>query len=369
QGRSIAAELADIGAPITVDDLRAQHALLQQPLETRVNGITAREAQRLREIASASGKACGSEYFQGLPIISGGESRIGGARIFNCPPPSQGISSLLILGIYDALANGKPVKDEFELVHRIAECTKLAFKLRDSHLADPAHMRESVQAWLESGFMSQLAGKIDPQRAMPWGTPEASGDTVWFGVIDQAGRTVSCIQSIYFEFGTGVVLPDSGITWHNRGLGFSLDRAHPNRLGPRKRPFHTLNPALALFDDGRVMPYGTMGGEGQPQTQAAVFSRYAWQGLSLAEAISAPRWLLGRSWGEASASLKLEADFGSALIEALRQAGHMVEEVPAQNSLMGHAGALVLHNGHEDPRRGQIQGAADPRSDGLAACW
>jgi oxamate amidohydrolase len=127
------------------------------------------------------------------------------------------------------------------------------------------------------------------------------------GAIDREGRAVSFIQSIYWEFGSGIVLRDIGIHWQNRGISFSLDPKALNTLKPGAKPFHTLNPSLALFDDGRVMPFGTMGGEGQPQTQAAVFTRYARFGQGLQQAVSAPRWLLGRTWGDESTSLKLES--------------------------------------------------------------
>ena len=126
------------------------------------------------------------------------------------------------------------------------------------------------------------------------------------GVIDGEGRAVSFIQSIYHEFGSGVVLPGSGVNWQNRGCSFSLDPQHINVLAPGKRPFHTLNPALARLDDGRLMVYGTMGGDGQPQTQATVFNRIQRFGLAPQAAIEMPRWLLGRTWGMASDSLKLE---------------------------------------------------------------
>jgi gamma-glutamyltranspeptidase/glutathione hydrolase len=128
-----------------------------------------------------------------------------------------------------------------------------------------------------------------------------------------------------------------------------------------RKPFHTLNPALAHFDDGRVMVYGTMGGEGQPQTQSAVFSRYAMFGRGLQAAVTAPRWLLGKTWGEDSVTLKVESRFEPDLIEALRRAGHAIEVLPAFTSTMGHAGAIVRRPD------GLFEGATDPRSDGAAA--
>lgn len=111
------------------------------------------------------------------------------------------------------------------------------------------------------------------------------------------------------------------------------------------------------------MAYGTMGGEGQPQTQAAVFSRYARFGMPLQQAVSAPRWLLGRTWGEDSTALKLEDRFDPAVVQALRNAGHAVELLPAYSAVMGHAGALVREVD------GVISGASDPRSDGVVAGW
>jgi gamma-glutamyltranspeptidase/glutathione hydrolase len=184
---------------------------------------------------------------------------------------------------------------------------------------------------------------------------------VWLGAVDAQGRAVSFIQSIYWEYGSGVVLPDTGVLMQNRGMSFGLSPDHPQALVPGRRPFHTLNPAMAIFDDGRRMPYGTMGGEGQPQTQAAVFSRYAFYDMPLQQAVSAPRWLLGRTWGETTTSLKLESRLPSALAEALVNAGHDVEVLGPYDSTMGHAGAIVAHPD------GYQRGAADPRSDGHVA--
>ena len=192
----------------------------------------------------------------------------------------------------------------------------------------------------------------------------AARDTVWFGAVDGSGCAVSCIQSTYFEFGSGLVLPRTGITWQNRGASFRLGGGDGwNILAPGRKPFHTLNPALARFDDGRLMAYGTMGGEGQPQTQAALFSRYARFGVDLQQAISAPRWLLGRTWGENSTTLKLEDGFDDKLYTDLAAAGHDVERVGPLTAMMGHAGAIVRHGD------GRLDGATDPRSDGQVAAW
>ena len=222
-------------------------------------------------------------------------------------------------------------------------------------------MRVSPLSFLTEAHLAECTRQIDPQRARQWPEPALKGDTVWMGAADRHGCTVSYIQSVYWEFGSGVVLRDTGVTWQNRGSSFSLDPMSHLALAPGRKPFHTLNPALARFADGRTMVYGNMGGDGQPQSQAAIFSRYAMFGQDLQQAVTAPRWLLGRTWGAMSVSLKLEARFPPDVLRALREAGHDVEVVDAFSDVVGHAGALVMHPD------GTIAGAADPRSDGVVA--
>jgi gamma-glutamyltranspeptidase/glutathione hydrolase len=222
-------------------------------------------------------------------------------------------------------------------------------------------MTEDPAAFLQPEALDRMAARIVPDRALPWPAPPTGGDTIWLGAVDAHGMAVSFIQSIFFEFGSGTVLPESGIHWQNRGASLLLGSDGPRRLAAGHKPFHTLNPALATFDDGRVMVYGTMGGEGQPQTQAALFTRYALGGAGLQEAITAPRWLLGRTWGEESVTLKLEDRFSAETVHALRGAGHDIEMVAPFTSMMGHAGAIVRH------ADGFIEGATDPRSDGAAS--
>jgi len=159
------------------------------------------------------------------------------------------------------------------------------------------------------------------------------------------------------------VLPDSGVNWQNRGCSFALQPGALNALAPLRRPFHTLNPALARFADGRTMVYGNMGGDGQPQSQSAVFSRVARFGWNPQAAIAAPRWLLGRTWGQSTDTLKLEARFAPATVRALRALGHEVEVLQPYDEAMGHAGAIVRHPD------GTLEAGFDPRSDGAAAGW
>jgi len=279
-------------------------------------------------------------------------------RIYNMPPPTQGVSSLMILALFERL--GVQDVDSFKHIHGLIEATKQAFLLRNAHVTDPAHMSVDAASWLKSNFLDERTKDIDMQNAMPWPHVPKPGDTIWMGAADQSGRVVSFIQSTYWEYGSGLVVPDTGVVWQNRGMSFSLDPAHPNTLEPGKRPFHTLNPALARLQDGRTLAYGNMGGEGQPQTQAAVFSRHVMYGVPLQEAITAPRWLLGRTWGDDTTSLKLESRFDADLVDQLANVGHDVEILAPFTSTMGHAGAVSVNP------YGAFEGASDPRSDGAA---
>lgn len=283
--------------------------------------------------------------------------------LYNMTPPTQGLVSLLILGILDVLDIGKIDPSGADYVHLCVEAAKQAFAVRDRVITDPAYMKADAQSFLDPAALRSLAANIDRGEAAPWGAGKGPADTVWMGVIDGAGRAVTFIQSTYHEYGSGVVLKDSGIVWQNRGCSFSLDEHTLNALMPMRKPFHTLNPALALFDDGRSMVYGNMGGDGQPQSQSAVFTRYACFQMNPQEAVSAPRWLLGRTWGQASDTLKLEARFPLAVVDQLRRYGHEVEVLQAWDETMGHAGAIVRH------ADGVLEGGADPRSDGAVAAY
>ncbi len=284
-------------------------------------------------------------------------------KVYNMPPPTQGLVSLLILGLMDRLDTQAMDHLGPDFVHAAVESVKKAFAVRDSFITDPVYMRADPAQFLRAAAMDEMAGGISLARATPWGAGKGPADTVWMGVIDSEGCAVSMIQSIYHEFGSGVVLEGSGIAWQNRGASFSLDPGHINTLEPGKKPFHTLNPALAHLDDGRTMVYGNMGGDGQPQSQSAVFNRCVVHGMNPQEAVAAPRWLLGRTWGQSTDSLKLEGRFPDSTVAALRQRGHEVEVLGDFDETFGHAGCLLRHPG------GALEGGFDPRSDGVVAAY
>jgi gamma-glutamyltranspeptidase/glutathione hydrolase len=317
-GREIAADLERIGSPITRKDLETYRARVVQPLSVRLSHST----------------------------------------VYNLPPPSQGLASLLILGMFERLNVSRAETPEHH--HGLIEAAKRAFAIRDRVVSDPREVTHNLFDLLTPRVFERETARIEARRAAPYPPRPAEGDTIWMGCIDKDGLAVSYIQSVYWAFGSGCVLPATGIHWHNRGLGFSLDPKSRNPLEPGRKPFHTLNPGLAVFNDGRVLSYGTMGGEGQPQILGQIFTRYADFGMSLADAVDAPRWLFGKSWGAPSATLKAEDRFDPSLLRALSSFGHPIQELgkPYADAL-GHAGMLVKH-----PRNGRVEAVHDPRSDG-----
>jgi gamma-glutamyltranspeptidase/glutathione hydrolase len=318
-GREMAADLERIGSPVTRADLEQFQPRVREPLA--------------------------------LPLA--------GRTLYNFPPPTQGLASLLILGMFERL--GVKRIDTFEHTHALVEATKRAFAIRDRVCLDPAFTDEKAETFLTPRVLEREAAVISMSRAATLPLPQAKGDTVWMGAIDGDGLAVSYIQSVYWEYGSGCVLPTTGVLMQNRGISFSLDPASHHALRPGRKPFHTLNPAMAAFDDGRVMPYGTMGGDGQPQVQAQVFTRID-RGIGLAEALDAPRFVYGRTWGAESSRLNLENRVDPTLLRALEKAGHEVAiHADPYSEAFGHAGALMRH------RNGRVEAAHDPRSDGGAA--
>ena len=315
--REIAAELAHYGAPLTRADFEQYKTALRKPLEARLPGVT----------------------------------------LYNFPPPTQGLASLLILGIAAELGLQRP--GDFAYVHGLVEATKRANALRDKVVTDFDHLRHDPQSLLDASIFQREASAIKRDRAAPWPLRDGEGDTIWMGAIDDAGLAVSYIQSIFWDWGSGVTLAKTGILWQNRAAGFSLDPQSINALAPGKRPYHTLNPPLAVFKDGRVMSYGTMGGDPQPQIQAQIFTRYA-MGQSVAEALAAPRFVWSKALGQNAPTLKIEPAFDSDVAAQLSRAGHEVETI---NNLdgFGHAGMLV-----KNPNNGAVEAGHDPRADGGA---
>ncbi|MDQ0346975.1 gamma-glutamyltransferase family protein [Ancylobacter vacuolatus] len=323
--REVAADLARAGSPVTRTDLRVYRALTRRPLTLK------------------------------LPDMA----------LWAAPPPAQGLTMLLTLALFARL--GITRVESAAHLHGLIEAGKRAVRIGAAAITEPTVLSPDPADFLTPEALAREVAAIDPKRTLPWpqgagrgstpfATPFAtSGGAAWIGAADKSGVMVSYLQSLHSTFGAGLVLPSTGVLMHNRGAAFSLDPRALNPLQPGRRPPLALSPGLALLADGRVIAFGASGGEGQPQTDAAVLSRYLF-GMPLGAAIAAPRWRL-------RAGLQIEAGIDEAIAEQLASAGHDVEIIPESfPDMMGHAGAVILH-----PGKAGLEGAHDPRSDGGAS--
>jgi oxamate amidohydrolase len=278
------------------------------------------------------------------------------------PPPCQGLVALAVLGMLDGVDVAAAGREPANYVHLLVEATKLAFGDRDRWLADPERAAVPVRQLLDPRYLHERTQRIRMDRAAP-GPAESGidrGDTIACVTGDAAGNCVSLIQSLYHEWGSGVIAGATGVVLQNRGAGFSLDATHPNALAPGKRPFHTLTPFMYLRDGKPLLAAGTMGGEGQPQTLVALATRVLDFGLDVQAAVEAPRWVYGRTWGAPTRALALEGRFGDAVAADLARRGHGVRVLEPWSDTAGHAQALRLDPG------GLLVGGGDPRADGPA---
>jgi gamma-glutamyltranspeptidase / glutathione hydrolase len=273
------------------------------------------------------------------------------------PPNGQGIAAQMALGMLQHFDLGASGLDTPATLHLQIEAMKLAFADLHAHIADPRTMKTSARALLDAAYLAERASTIDPIRAgQPHaGTPRAGG-TVYLAAADAAGMIVSFIQSNYYAFGSGVVIPGTGIAMHNRGWNFSLVPGHPNQVGPGKKPLHTIIPGFVTGPDGRaLMAFGVMGGFMQAQGHVQMMSRLADFGQNPQAMNDAPRFMVSPLDG----SVKLEAHMPAAVAAGLRARGHTVQTLPTGHLDFG-AAQLIQHAGDH------YVAASDGRRDGLA---
>jgi gamma-glutamyltranspeptidase / glutathione hydrolase len=278
-----------------------------------------------------------------------------GLEVYECPPNGQGVIALLILNILEGFELGALEPNGAERLHLEAEATSLAFRDRNACLADPAATDVPAGRLLDKRYAAKLRSLIDPERAlaeMPPPLLPEHRDTVYLTVIDRERNLVSFINSVFDSFGSGLVCPDTGVLFHNRGKSFSLDPAHPNVIAPGKRPMHTIIPALACESGRPTIAFGVMGGHYQPVGQAHVLTNLVDFGLDPQAALDAPRAFAQ------DGELRLERGIPRATAEGLATLGHKV--VPAGKPLGGGQMIVVDH------ARGVLIGGSDPRKDGLA---
>jgi gamma-glutamyltranspeptidase/glutathione hydrolase len=288
-----------------------------------------------------------------------------GLTCYQHPPNSQGFAHLMMLNILEGFDLHSMGEDSADYLHLLVEATKAVFVDRDRYLTDPEFADIPLEQLLSKEYAAELRASIDMNRSRsPAATKSPAGDTTYSAVVDAEGNAASVIQSLYYECGSAFVAGGSGVCLQNRGSFFSLDEEQTNRLEPGKRTFHTLMPGM-LFQDGLPsMIYGTMGGEGQPQTQTALVTRTVDFGHDIQSAIDRPRWLYGRTWGETTSDLRVESRIPEAVVSMLRARNHPVRVVEEWSDAMGHAQGIVL-----DHERSVLMGGADPRGEGIAIGW
>ncbi len=275
------------------------------------------------------------------------------------PPPTLGITTLAIMGILSNMRLASAPNGSAERYHLLIEAVKRAFMDR-VHVSDPVSMSCDPKDLLATERLKAAADTIDPDQALVWPHQHQHGDTVFFSVVDRQGRCASILQSTYFDWGSGVVVGDTGILWQNRGAAFNAQPDHPNCIAPGKLPFYTLNPGLALREGRPFLTYGTQGADGQPQTLAVILTALLDDNLTPAEALRQPRFLLGKTFSDARDSLKVEGMMSDECMEQLAGRGHDLTRLAAFSPLFGQAGVL-LFDADRIP-----SGAHDPRGEGCA---
>jgi gamma-glutamyltranspeptidase/glutathione hydrolase len=276
--------------------------------------------------------------------------------VHEIPPNGQGIAALMALGMLQSFDIGAMPPDSVAAQHLQIEAMKLAFADAHRYVSDPATMTVSPQALLDVAYLRERARLIDPSRAQTFGpgAPPRAG-TVYICAADASGMMVSLIQSNYMGFGSGVVVPGTGISLQNRGAGFSLEHGHPNEVGGGKRPFHTIIPGFLTRSGAPLAAFGVMGGPIQPPGHVQTVVRMLDHAINPQAALDAPRWKVN-----AGRSIDLEASASRELREGLIALGHQLESIPESYMDFG-AGQVIMKS-----EAGCIA-ASDPRRDGQAA--
>jgi gamma-glutamyltranspeptidase/glutathione hydrolase len=283
-----------------------------------------------------------------------------GHRLHQIPPNGQGIAALIALGILQHVDVAAHAVDSAAAQHLQIEAMKLGFADTYAHVADPIAMRRSVEEMLDPRYLKKRAALIDPQRAQVFGEGHGdTGGTIYLTAADERGMMVSFIQSNYMGFGSGVVVPEWGLSLQNRGHAFSLDPTSPNCVAPRKRPFHTIIPGFLTRDGLPQMSFGVMGANMQPQGHLQTLVRMLVYRQQPQAACDAPRWRFNQGL-----SINVEAAMPSATTRDLRAYGHRIEVIQDGYQDFG-AGQFIWRLG--DPAVEGYVAASDPRRDGQAA--
>jgi gamma-glutamyltranspeptidase/glutathione hydrolase len=286
-----------------------------------------------------------------------------GGELLAHPPNSQAACTLLAMGMLaDDGGAAEPLWN-----HLAIEAMKRAIAVRDATFADPAFFPSGIERELEAVRLARHRRAIDPDRAAAKKSGPDYGDTIGLCTVDESGMAVSLIESLYMNFGSGIVAEGTGVVLQNRGAYFSTAATHPNVYAGAKRPMHTLSPGMFVRDERPELVYAQMGGDGQPQFQVQLLHHHYERGLDVQQALDMPRWVYGRPSiaGRpeiASAdTVVVESRIDDAIVAGLEARGHRVAIIGPYENAMGHAHAIAI-----DHERGTLAGGADPRADSLA---
>jgi gamma-glutamyltranspeptidase/glutathione hydrolase len=278
-----------------------------------------------------------------------------GYRLHEIPPNGQGIAALVALGLLRQFDVGSLPVDSADSIHLQLEAMKLAFADVWAHVADPSAMRVTPAEMLDDAYLAGRAKMIDMKRARhPKAGIPKDGGTIYLTAADASGMMLSFIQSNYKGFGSGIVVPGTGISMQNRGSGFTLQPGHPNQVGPRKRPFHTIIPGFLTRDGEPVMSFGVMGGNMQPQGHLQMIVRLVDYHQNPQACSDAPRWIVNNDF-----TISVEDRIPASVTEELTRRGHRI--VTSEVTMFGFGGAQLIHRLEDG-----YCAASDHRKDGCA---
>ena len=289
-----------------------------------------------------------------------------GYDVHEMPPSTQGFVTLEMLNILEGFNIKAMGHNSADYLHVVTEAKKIAFADRAAYLADrDAMAKDALKTILSKDYAATRRKEINMQKTGTYAPGPLAGvtldyygqdlgDTIYMTAADGQGNVISFIQSLFANFGAGIVAGDTGITLHNRGSGFNLRAGHPNQIGPHKRPLHTLVPAMILKDGKPWVSFGVMGGDNQAQAHAQVVMNLVDFGMHIQDAGESPRMRHGRD-------LALESGIAAEVRKALEARGHVVTD--GRGAMGGFQGIMI------DPRTGVLMGGSDPRKDGLAIGW
>ncbi len=281
-----------------------------------------------------------------------------GYDVWQCPPNGQGMIALMILGILGGYESAPDGPLGALRLHRHTEAARLAYRDRDAFLADPSRSDVPVDKLLSADYLAGLRSLIDETHALPRlpaageSLLPAHRDTTYLCVVDRDGNACSLINSLFENFGSGILAENSGVMLQNRGFGFRLERGHPNCIAPNKRPMHTIIPGMVTRNGEAMMPYGVMGGHFQPMGNSLFLTNFLEYDLDIQQAIDLPRLL------PFGGKLQIERGIPAEIVNRLAGMGHEPEIIDKPH---GGGQAIWIDRG-----RGCLIGGSDPRKDGAA---